>query len=619
VIASGRNLRRKLSHFAVILDILPHDVNKAGDGPILTEPTTVPAPEQAVPKPKWSWAATLFAVTLAATLVVLPMFFLGNASGHDIEFHLASWMDAAGQWHQGIAYPRWAEWANWGFGEPRFIFYPPGSWMAGAALGSVLPWRIVPGAFIWLALIAAGMAMWRLAREWLPAPQAAAAAIFFAANPYNLVIVYYRSDYAELAALALLPLAIWAALRTAREGWRRAPALAIAFAGIWFLNAPEGVIAAYALALLFVVESVSRRGLRPLVAGGAATAAGLGVAGFYIVPAAWEQRWVQIVQAVSGSLDPRQSFLFTHSDDPDFQLFNLKVSLVAVSMLLGAGIAAVLAARRRREFPEIWRVLAALGAACALLMFPVSLPLWRHLPKLGFVQFPWRWLGPLGVVFAFFAAAAMSGARKKWAPWLILAIVLGAIGATGRAMVRDAWWDSQDAPFVAQEIHSGRGYEGVDEYMPLGCDRTELPGNPNDDERGEGVSSAPAQRIEELDAASGNVVPAHGIKLQIEHWSAERKAFAVDAPAPVTLALRLLNYPAWQMRVDGMEVPGESADQTAQLLVPVPAGHHSVEVRFRRTWDRTAGAALSLICVGGLLVFAAAERQRESRAKARGA
>ncbi len=562
-----------------------------------------------------SWRATLFAVILAATVVVAPMFFLGNASGHDIEFHIASWMDAAGQWHEGIAYPRWAEWANWGFGEPRFIFYPPGSWMAGAALGSVLPWHVVPGAFIWLALIAAGMAMWRLARDWMPGPQAAAAAIFFAVNPYNLVIVYYRSDYAELAAVALLPLAIWAGLRTAREGWRRAPALAILFAGIWLLDAPVGVMASYMLALLFAVECISRRSLRPLGAGGAAMAAGLGLAAFYILPAAWEQRWVQIVQAVSGSFDPRQSFLFTRSDDLAFMSFNHKVSCVAVGMMLATAIAAYPAAQRRREFAEIWRVLVALGAACGLLMLPVSMPLWRYLPKLQFLQFPWRWLGPLGVVFAFFTAAAMNRARRKWVPWLILTIVLGAIGATGRAMVRDAWWDSQDAPFIAQEIASGRGYEGVDEYMPPGCDRMRLPGNPDDDERPDGVSSAPAQPIAEFDAHSGKVVPAHGIELQIEHWSAERKAFATESSSPVTLALRLLNYPAWEVRVDGTQVPGKSADNTAQLLVPVPAGRHRVEVRFRRTWDRTAGAALSLICAGGLLAFGAAERRRERRAK----
>lgn len=589
--------------------------DKAGDGLILTQPSSQNALERAASSSRWCWRATLCAVVLAATIVVAPMLFRGNVSGHDFQFHLASWMDAAGQWREGIAYPRWAEWANWGFGEPRFIFYPPGSWMAGAALGSVLHWKIVPGAFIWLALVAAGMAMWRLAREWMSGAHAAAAAVFFATNPYNLVIVYYRSDFAELAAVALLPLVIWAGLCAAREGWHRAPLLAIIFAGVWLLDAPEAVIAAYMLALLFAIESISRRSLRPLFAGGAGMAAGLGLAAFYILPAAWEQQWIQIVKAISGSLHPRRNFLFARSNDPDFLLFNLKVSYVAIAMILASGIGTLLTSHRRKELAEVWRLLASLGAACGLLMFPISMPLWGHLPKLQFVQFPWRWLGPLGVVFAFFAAAAMAtlGARRKWLSWTILALVLAGTGAAGRTMVRHAWWDSQDVPAMAQWIRSGRGFEGVNEYMPLGCDRDELPGNPGDDERAEGVSPVPAQPIEQLDAKSGDVVPAHDIRLHIEQWSAERKVFTEESRAQTTLALRLVNYPAWQVRVDGKEIRGRSADDTAQLLVPVSPGRHVVEAGFRRTWDRTAGAAISLICAGGLLAFGAARPRRRSQ------
>lgn len=292
--------------------------------------------------------------------MIAPMAFLGNASGHDFQFHLASWMDAANQWHEGIIYPRWAEWANWGFGEPRFIFYPPVSWLAGAALGSLLPWRMAPGAFVWLTLVAAGMSMWRLAREWLPGRQAIVAAILFAVSPYNLVIVYYRSDFAELLAAALLPLLVWGALHVAREEWSRVPTLAIVFACIWLSNAPAAVIATYSLGLIIIVICVLRRSLRPAAPVSAAMMAGFGLAAFYILPAEWEERWVQIGQAVADNLRPAQNFLFAHASDPEFVLFNWKVSGVALGTILVTGIAMVFAARRRRDYEQLWWILAAL-------------------------------------------------------------------------------------------------------------------------------------------------------------------------------------------------------------------------------------------------------------------
>jgi hypothetical protein len=540
-----------------------------------------------------------------ALLMVSPFFWLGNASGHDISFHASSWLDVAGQWKEGIVYPRWTEWANHGFGEPRFIFYPPLSWMLGAALGFVAPWNAVPGVFIVVVQTLAGISAFALMRRFFSRGAALAGAACYAANPYALLIVYMRSDFAEELACALMPLLVLAALPLcglAEDRRRSLPHaisfFALAFAAVWLSNAPAGVMASYSMALVFAWAAVAQKSWRPLWRGAGGLALGFGLASFYLVPAAYEQRWVSITQILSTGLQPSQNFLYAKIADVEHNNFNWIASSVAILLIVLTGIAGAVECQRakaedssgRRE--KNWRVMALLFVAAAVLMIRPTDIFWEHLPKLRFVQFPWRWMAMLAVPYAYFLASAMWRKRSGWA-WG--AAVLIAVGGTATFLVHKAWWDSEDIPSLQDGIANDQGFDGTDEYDPVGDDHYNLR------EKAARVQILPAEESE------GHAPAA---QVQVQRWTAEDRIVSVTSREPMRVALRLLDYPAWRVEVNGAMIRQEHAETTAQMIVPLPAGSEQIHVHFVRTPDRTWGLVISVIAVLVLLTLLNAGGQR---------
>src|ERR1017187_6066268 len=127
--------------------------------------------------------APLLAIGAAAFAVEIPFFFLGTPSGHDVEFHLYSWLEVLSQWKHGIFYPRWAALAHFAYGEPRFVFYPPASWIFGAALSAIFPWTVADYIAISVLLVAAGRLMIDFTPPWNPRVHAAPAPVPNAVQP----------------------------------------------------------------------------------------------------------------------------------------------------------------------------------------------------------------------------------------------------------------------------------------------------------------------------------------------------------------------------------------------------------------------------------------------------
>lgn len=535
--------------------------------------TTLYSPRSSQPGRSSLLWAPLIAIGAAAFAVEIPFFFLGTPSGHDVEFHLYSWLEVLGQWKHGIVYPRWAGLAHFGYGEPRFVFYPPASWMLGAFLSSVLPWTIAASVFLWIVLVAAGASMFVLARRWLDRRDAIFAAVLYAVNPYHLVIVYWRSSFAELLAACLVPLLLLLVLKAA-DGQQAIVPLAIVLGGAWLTNAPAAVMIHYSLALLIMVFTWQRRSPRLLLLGAGAVVLGACLSAFYLLPAIYEQRWINIAQAVSPGSRPADNFLFIHTTDPDHDAFNHLISWIAI---LEMGMIIIAAAKVRRRFDhEIWKALGIWAIACGVLLFPISLFLWDILPKMRFMQFPWRWLLCLSLIFTIFVAAGVRGWR--WRGGVCVLSVLAIVAVWQH--VQAPWWDNAgDLREMQDNMESGAGYEGTDEYTPAGADPSAI----------------------DKDARDVTVEGPARAAIHVLRWDAESKVFTVEMSAPDQLALRLFPYPAWRVEVNGRVIQTGAREGSGQMLVPVEAGANRVQIRFVRTWDRTAGGWISV--VGGVCLL----------------
>lgn len=517
----------------------------------------------------------ILAIAGATFCALVPWFHYGIPSGHDFEFHFNSWVEVLNQWRQGIVYPHWAAWAHSGYGEARFIFYPPVSWTLGGILSAALPWNVVPGAFVWLVLTAAGCSMFVAAKQWLSPTNALFSAILYALNPYHLIIVYWRSALAELICAIYLPLLLLCIVQLPAKGRRMVVPMALLLAAGWLTNVPSAVMMHYLLAVLVLWIAFSRRKWDVFAPAAIAVIAGAALAAVYLLPV-WHQRaWVSLDQVLSPGVRPQENFLFAHTTDVEHDKFNLVISVLAASEFALAAFALVL--WRGKRLAQLWRPVVVVGIASALIMLPFTSSLWNHLPELRYVQFPWRWMLVFNMVVVL---AVVVGLERWWARGVVFLLLVAPVLIGAQRILAPYWDNTGDLWEMVDNQHDDIGYEGVDEYAPAGVDPSDVDQN------------APLAKFE----GSG---PA---KITLQRWDAEHRVVTADVTSGGALAFRLFDYPSWKIDVNGLAVKPSSGPH-GEIVVPLAAGENRVEISFVEGWDRKLGAAISLLSLVTIVVL----------------
>jgi len=398
------------------------------------------------------------------------------------------------------------------------------------------------------------------------------------------------------------------------------------------------VMASYLLAAIAVAASVLTRSWAHMLRAAIAAVLGIALAALYLIPAAWEQGWVDLRAAIDYPVfSIENNWLFARHTDPllaPFGNFLHRASMLAVCMI-GVAVAGLLAVWARIRFsarsasagsaPALrattldwhwWIPLALIPAVVLFLQFPVSLPLWNLLPRLRFLQYPWRWVLVVEAPMAIFFAAAVWPSRttRRWLRGAVAALCALAFLTTTFFAARTFLRVCKEGDTVADllEMYSaGGGLEGTDEYEPPDSDHWKIAiGLPDacltaDSDTTLGVAgpdeSIPAWRPEQ-----GSCEATATTQLR----QPEHMRLAVVTHRSGYLILRLVSYPAWRITVNGQPSAPLATRDDGLIAVPVPQGPVEVAVDWSTTPDVVAGRSVSGLALVLLLGLGLLERKQ---------
>lgn len=568
-----------------------------------------------------------FAILAVLALPALwPFLHEGLPRSNDHLTHVYRAVQLAELLRAGQLLPRWAPDLVFGYGYPVFNYFPYSAHYAVAllilpGLSALTAYKIICA----LALLGSAWSAYVFGRELFGEAAGLVTGVAYLYSPYLLYDAHIRGSVPESLALALLPLALLHLRRAAHGQPRSAVWAGLALAGC--ILAHHGVtlqampfVLAYGLFEVWQPrgrrEAGRRKGISSFLLLTASFLLALLLSAFFWLPAVLESPYVQIERGtLNGGMLYSNNFLSLGElfawprlpVDPDLlnppvvrplPLAALVLALLSLTYWWGRGTGAGGSAEHAPRFTLLCFALAA--SLAALLIHPISRPLWDTLPLLRLTLFPWRLLGPISLFVAVVAGALfaerMADGRPQTAAshrprntqhtrCFTLAAVTGVLVIAGLPFASPPFEPVPARPtpgdMAAFEIPPDFiGTTTVGEYLPRAVQQ--LPGD---------VS---ARR----DLTQRTRFAAPGAQVTHTPLSPTHDAFTVRTEAPATFTYHQFYFPGWRATLNGQPVEPRVTAPEGLMALDLPTGAHTLTFELGDTWPRTVGNALS---VSGLL------------------
>lgn len=539
--------------------------------------------------------------------------------GHDLWIHVNWLQHFHDQLQEGIWYPRWLANTNYGYGSPTFVFYPPFVFYIGS-LFKILGFngeRSIALLFFFSVLLA-GVAFYLYMRhKKLSVVAASFGAMLYMAAPYMIYNIYNRGALPETWAFYLSPLGLYLTERSLHDRRWCLP-LSLCFTVLALTHVPSLLLLTiFWFSYLLIVsrafpwKSVAAIALSAII--------GFGIASPYLLPAIFEQPWVNIQSMRDYTGGYREHFLEIGGN---YHLASIYRYALA-SAFAFTGISVVLSWLDRNSS----RLYETLTWFCyvvvfAYLMSPLSKWFWDLSSTLQMVQFPWRLLSLLSMMVAGLGSFAMASTyeslrrRRPNLPRRAVAVVaLITLTLVGVGNVRYSYimtlrypgfyqfeevsgdraepnWQAESYGKIRKAISgsSRQNLEDVREHWPIVPDTKT-------------VAESPKPNREKVEVEPGQA------SVDIESWQSYDRELLVRSPEPVYVKLRTYYYPAWQLLVDGNPHPVEVA-KDGTIGLHLEQGNHNIRLQYRKTAAYKLGLAISGACIVLILYLSSVQKRK---------
>ncbi|MCL6432377.1 MAG: hypothetical protein K6V36_16205, partial [Anaerolineae bacterium] len=560
-----------------------------------------------------------------ALVVLLGAFTVHAALAYPIEehaydaatFHVYRSVVYSAARADGWLYPRWVQPINAGLGGPLFSFYPPAPYLlldlvTTIGIAHPVAWRLlVAGAFLLLMAGGFKLALALFGR----ADTALVCAVSATYSPYLLQELFERGSPQGLA-IALYPWLLWLLLRVAERpsGASVGPA-SLCWAAIILVHSVAGLVLVPILAV-FVAYLACWRGGRVVIPCGAALALGVLLAACYILPFVAEARYVKLenaslvdyAQPVTNPLSLVD--LLAPPAIMDTGLGNNAMGqhvspLEALAVLVGPLLAIVAYRERRGARAVLAGGLGLWGLATIWLQTRMSNWLWAGLPALKILQFRWRLLGVLGLLAALLLGSLLELLPWRLRGWLGAALIPICVGMQLPSLypaLLPRYASFPRAPTVADAqaaaLRSGvPGLTTFGEFTPRWRQWAFT------EEEAERAAAAPISNLPE------------GGRILADERHTGRWRVWLETPMPFDAVFYMLYYPGWAGYVDGQRRTVWPVEGPGYLALELPAGEHTVELRYEGTWVQRVGDAASVLAAVLIVLLTMLWRPTSSKPK----